>query len=262
MAGKKQKRNKSNAGTILLLVLAFSLILGGVAVLIYPHVTGWLYQTKVTDEREQFVERIQQPAAIKNESDDAEVEKTDVDFAAESPYEELYQELVLRNETLFEEKQSKLTDPFVYETPDIDLTEYGLTDNIIGYLSIPAMDVEVPILLGANTENLMLGAVHMTETSYPVGGINSNCVLAAHRGYSKAPMFRNIDRLQIGDWIYIQNFREQLIYEVVETKVIEPTEVEQCLIQEGRDLVTLLTCHPYRKTTQRYIVYCERIENE
>ena len=121
------------------------------------------------------------------------------------------------------------------------------------------MEVELPILLGANTENMKEGAVHLTETSYPVGGENTNCVLAAHRGSSRAAMFRDIEILEIGDEIIIRNFRETLTYRVAELRVISPTDVQELLIQPGRDLVTLITCHPYRHNDQRYVVYCERV---
>ena len=120
------------------------------------------------------------------------------------------------------------------------------------------MEIELPILLGANTENMKQGAVHLIETSYPIGGENTNCVLAAHRGYSRAAMFRDIEKLELGDEIYIRNFRETLVYRVVQLQVISPTDVGQLLIQDGRDLVTLITCHPYGHNYQRYVVYCER----
>jgi len=73
-------------------------------------------------------------------------------------------------------------------------------------------------------------------------------------------MFRDIEALQIGDKVYITNFWDTLVYEVAETKVILPADIQQIYIQEGRDMVTLITCHPYTKNYQRYVVYCERVE--
>ena len=131
---------------------------------------------------------------------------------------------------------------------------------MIGFLSIPKMGVELPILLGANADNMRKGAVHLTETSYPIGGENTNCVIAAHRGYSKAAMFRDIEKLEIGDEVFLQNFRETLSYRVVALRVISPTDVQDLLIRENRDLLTLITCHPYQHNYQRYVVYCERVE--
>ena len=72
-------------------------------------------------------------------------------------------------------------------------------------------------------------------------------------------MFRDIEKLEIGDEIYIRNFRETLTYRVAELQVISPTDVQELLIQPERDLVTLITCHPYPYNYQRYVVYCERV---
>lgn len=226
-----------------LTVIALLLVVCGAVVLLYPLYTNWLYNKDVQVQVDAFRGQMEkQPEAL--------------------PFEDLYQELTRRNEQLYLEKQRNLTDPFSYERPNIDLSAYGLEGNVIGFISIPKMDIELPILLGANNENMRLGAVHLTETSYPIGGVNTNCVIAAHRGYSKAAMFRDIEALEIGDEIYIENFRETLVYRVVELRVIHPTDINQLLIQEGRDLVTLITCHPYRHNYQRYVVFCERTESE
>lgn len=228
---------------------AILLFLAGLAVLLYPICTDLLYKKEVQQQKIQFTQQIEEAT-----------EKMPKEAGAAFPFEELYQELQRRNEALFAEKQKELKDPFSYQQPGIDLTEYGLEGNIIGFVSIPKMEVELPILLGANTENMREGVVHLTETSYPIGGKNTNCVLAAHRGASRTAMFRDIEKLEIGDEIYIQNFREALTYRVSELEIISPTDVQELLIQKGRDLVTLITCHPYRHNYQRYVVYCERVE--
>lgn len=223
-------------------LIPFALFLIGIAFLLYPYLSDWMYGEEVRNMKEDFEQQ------------------TEDDSGDSLPYEELYQELKRRNEILYLEKQKNLTDPWSYEQPGIDLSEYGLEGNVIGFISIPKMDIELPILLGANTENMSQGAVHLTETSYPIGGENTNCVIAAHRGYSRTAMFRDIELLEIGDKVYIENFRETLTYEVAEIRIISPTDVDQLLIQEGRDLVTLITCHPYRYNYQRYVVYCQRAE--
>ena len=177
------------------------------------------------------------------------------------PLEKLYEELKFRNEELYKNKQENLVDPFSYEQPSIDLSEYGIQDNTIGYIRIPKMEIEVPILLGANSANMKKGAVHLTETSYPIGGENTNSVIAAHRGYGKAKLFRHIEKLEKEDLIYIQNFREELVYKVYEIKLVTPDSISELAIQEGQDIITLITCHPYRVNTQRYIVKAKRIAN-
>lgn len=120
------------------------------------------------------------------------------------------------------------------------------------------MNIKLPIYLGASEENMAKGAVHLTETSYPVEGINTNCVIAAHRGYSKAAMFRNIERMETGDLVFIENMWEKLTYRVKECKVISPEDTRCLKIEEDKELLTLFTCHPYRHNYQRYVVICEK----
>jgi LPXTG-site transpeptidase (sortase) family protein len=239
-------RGGKSKNRIPLLLIACVLFFAGLSIMFYPVLTNWLYNHDVQSQKKIFEQKIE----------DAE------DSSQKESFEELYQELKHRNELLYTDHQKDLKDPFSYEQPGINLTEYGLEGNTIGFLSIPKMEIELPVLLGANNENMREGAVHLTETSYPIGGDNTNCVLAAHRGYSKAAMFRDIEKLEIGDEIYIENIWETLTYQVVEIQIISPTDVQELLIQPGRDLVTLITCHPYRHNYQRYVVYCERIIEE
>ncbi|MDL2251174.1 class C sortase, partial [Lachnospiraceae bacterium OttesenSCG-928-J05] len=173
----------------------------------------------------------------------------------------LYEFLKAENERLYAQKQKDLKDPFSYEIPGINLSTFGITDNLIGFLTIPRIEETLPLYLGANEQNMTKGAVHLTQTSYPIGGNNTNVVIAAHRGYYQANMFRHIDKLEIGDNVYIKNFRETLTYQVVETKIINPDAINEVLIREQRDMITLLSCHPYMYNYKRYVVYCERVNN-
>lgn len=103
----------------------------GLLVLLYPKFPDWRYKNSVQVEKLAFEQQIK-----------------------EKPYENLYQELQRRNEKLYLESQKTLSDPWSYEQPGIDLTEYGLEGNIIGFISIPKMEVELPIFLGASEENM------------------------------------------------------------------------------------------------------------
>ena len=119
----------------------------------------------------------------------------------------------------------------------------------------------MPLYLGATTQHLAAGAAHLSQTSLPIGGNNTNCVIAGHRGYNGATYFRYITDLQPGDKIFITNIWETLTYEVCEIKIIKPYEVNEIHIQEGRDLLTLLTCHPYGSGGKyRYLVFCQRTQ--
>ena len=152
-----------------------------------------------------------------------------------------------------------LCDPWSYEQPSFTLGEYGLEDEVFGVISIPRLELELPIYLGATYQHMSDGAAHLTETSLPIGGENTNCVIAGHRGWYGASYFRYITELEVGDEVIITNLWEELRYTVTETKIIAPNDVKEILIQENRELLTLLTCHPYGSGGRpRYVVYCER----
>jgi len=180
------------------LVIASLIFLSGLITMIYPIVRNFSYQQQVGSQKIELINKI----------------KNDVEYKKKS--ELLYEKLNEENIKLFNNKQRNLKDPFSYEETSIDLTEYEIEENCIGYITIPKMKVEIPIFLGASESNLSKGVAHLTETSYPIGGINTNAVLAAHRGHSSLKLFSDIQKLQLGDLIYIQNFREELIYEVSE----------------------------------------------
>lgn len=224
----------------ILIIVAILFILIGIILFCFPSASNYIYEKNVETEKEKFVVKI-------------------TDEQNENILDKLYKKLEEENQKIYEEKQNKLVDPFSYEQSAIDLSEYGIENNVIGYISIPKINIEVPILLGANTANMKKGAVHLTETSYPIGGANTNSVIAAHRGYGKATLFRHIDKIGVGDKIHIRNFKEELTYEVYETKIINPDDVSELEIQEGQDIITLITCHPYRVNTQRYIVKAKRV---
>ena len=231
----KRKRILIMIGSLLLIV--------GVGVMIYPYICQKLYERNAKEIINDYTGRIE---------DYKESEDDDLEW--------LYQLMVQYNKNLYENGQKNLVDAFSYQQVDFSLIEFGFDEEMIGYLSVPKMSIELPIYLGASKDNLANGAAHLTQTSLPVGGINTNAVIAGHRGFSTAAMFRNIEKLELGDKVYLTNFRETLTYQVLEIKIITPNDIDAILIQEGRDLITLITCHPYRHNYQRYVVYCERIQ--
>ena len=179
------------------------------------------------------------------------------------PYARLWEAMQEYNAQLFEEGQIHLDSPQDYTVPSFSLKEYGLKEDVFGVIAIPAIQVEMPIYLGATESHLAAGAAHLSQTSLPIGGDNTNCVIAGHRGWNGFPYFRYITDLKQGDRVTIQNPWETLEYEVAETKIIAPNDIEEIHIQEGRELLTLLTCHPYASGgKQRYLVICERVNQE
>ena len=170
--------------------------------------------------------------------------------------------MVQYNETIYAQGQAGLSCQYDYQKPSFRLSDYGLSDEVFGVISIPAIDLEMPIFLGATEQHMADGAAHLSQTSLPIGGGNTNSVIAGHRGYNGASYFRYIDKLKVGDVVSVTNLWEELTYRVSEIKIIDPYDVTEILIQPGRELLTLLTCHPYASGgRQRYVVYCERVES-
>ena len=176
-------------------------------------------------------------------------------------YTELRRAMFEYNEKLYLSGQSGLIDQLSYEKPDFLLSDYGIDSDILGYITIPAIDIKLPIYNGASKENMAKGAAYLAHTSLPVGGENTNCVIAAHTRYKSIYMFKRITELNVGDKIYITNFWETLVYQVVETKVIDPNDSQNIYIKANRSLITLSTCHPYPDNYQRYLVYAELVKN-
>ena len=222
------------------LVLAALLAVAGICVMLWPVFTGNRLQSSAATAVQEFLADRDDP---------------------EQQYPELLAALQKYNHQLYAEKQCNLTDLEACEESAADLTAYGIGDEIIGVLEITAMELTMPVYLGASDVHLTAGAAVLGNTSVPIGGDSTNCVIAGHRGWRGADYFRHIDRLQVGDTVTLTNLWETLTYTVADIQIIQPHEVEKIKIQPNRDLLTLLTCHPYASGgRQRYVVYCERTE--
>ncbi|MCD7767084.1 MAG: class C sortase [Lachnospiraceae bacterium] len=133
-------------------------------------------------------------------------------------------------------------------------------DGIMGYVEIPKIDIKIPIYHGTDDEVLTKGAGHLYGSSLPVGGEGTHAVIAAHRGLPSAPLFTDLDLLEIGDQFYLYVLDDILAYEVDQILVVEPDETESLVPTEGEDYVTLVTCTPYGVNTQRLLVRGHRVE--
>ena len=249
---------RRNKWKVLLISLMIMLFLAGLTTLLYPCIYGAIVEHEITLEAEEFLSWVNIFAATTKPTEETQPSEPEAQL-----YPELWADMVAYNEAIYDQGQSGLSCEYDYQKPSFILVDYGLDDEVFGVITIPAMDLEMPIYLGATTEHMADGAAHMSQTSLPIGGENTNCVIAGHRGYSGASYFRYIEKLRLGDEITITNLWETLTYKVVEIKIIYPYEVEQILIQDGRELLTLLTCHPYASGgKQRYLVFCERVKKE
>jgi len=164
--------------------------------------------------------------------------------------------------SLYERGQAYLLDPFNYVHPSFDLERFWLDTDIIGYLSIPAIDLKLPVFLGTSHHNLNRGLAHLTHSSFPVGGQSSNTVIAGHRNLHFARVFRDIELLVPGDEIRFPGFYQTLSYVEVYSQVTHPDQVDVLHIHSGRDLFTLVTqrSNGLNRHGDRFVVTAERVE--
>lgn len=234
------------------LLLALLLFLAGAGMILAP--VFQRFQSGVESHRviEKFDETRNLYLSLSEGSSDAEGQQL--------PYAQLRKDMEAYNTELYANGQNGLTDAWSYQQSIFSLADYGVVEDAVGYLTIDAMDLALPVYLGAQESNLAKGAAVLGQTSMPIGGENTNCVIAAHRGWKGIPMFREIELLQPGDIVEFTNLWETLRYEVIKTIVITPDDIDAVKIQPGEDLLTLITCHPYTQNYQRYVVYCSRIK--
>lgn len=247
-------------------ILALLLLIVGFVILIQPYVE--LHQKTTVNHQaiSDFKERVRQAKADvqgkKNQasggnSETSAISSTVEEHQDEIPFADLYQEMRSYNHRIYRERQSELRDAFSYTTGDLRFQDAGLVDDMVGYLTIDRMNIELAVYIGSSYQNMKKGATVMYNTSVPIGGVNTNCVIAAHRSNG---FFGDIEAMQEGDIVRMTNLWEELTYRVVKIIVIDPYDTDKVKIIPGRDMLTLLTCHPYWDNSQRYIVYCERVE--
>ena len=160
-------------------------------------------------------------------------------------------------------------DVFTGEDEEIEDTEYWSVlnvagDGVMGYLSIPKINVKLSIYHGTSEDVLQTGVGHLDGTKLPIGGESTHCVLSAHRGLPSARLFTDIDQLEKGDRFYIHVLDEVLAYEVdLIHDMVDKDDMdamsEALAIVDGEDHVTLFTCTPYGVNTHRLLVRGERV---
>lgn len=161
------------------------------------------------------------------------------------------------------------SDVFGESTTDLQSTEYWkilneARDGIMGYLSIPKINIKLAIYHGTADDVLQTGVGHLNGTKLPIGGESTHCVVAAHRGLPSAKLFTDIDQLRNGDKFYIHVLDQVLAYEVDQILPMVDKDDHETLenalkIEEGKDQVTLFTCTPYGVNSHRLLVRGTRV---
>lgn len=138
--------------------------------------------------------------------------------------------------------------------------EHQNNEDVMGVISIPKIDVMLPIYEGTTEEVLQKGIGHMEVGSSLTGEADTHCILAGHRGLPGKELFVRLGELEEGDLFYIEVNGETHAYQVCSIRVVRPEETEGLGICKDRDLVSLITCTPYGINTHRLIVTGERME--
>ena len=222
--------------TVIFLTLGF---LVGICILLYPTISD--YWNSKTQSR-----------AI-----------TDYESVLENLNEEEYAKIFERahayNKVLYETDYPLLN----YKQVSGYQNTLNVTENdMIGYLKIDCIGIELPIYHGTSDDVLNKGVGHLEGSSLPIGGENTHAVMSAHRGLPSSKLFTDLDRVELGDTFQIIVLDEVLTYQVDSIKTIEPNDISNMQIIEGGDYCTLFTCTPYGINTHRLLVRGVRIETE
>ena len=226
---------------IIPLILAGCIFLGGCALLAYPTVSQWLnnlHQSEVIADYSSAVEGL----------DDEEAQR-------ELKRAEDYNDQLTENVALADPFETKLTENDQYSTL-LNFTAEG----VMGYIKIPKINVLLPIYHGVSSGALSKGVGHLPETSLPVGGESTHCVLAGHSGMSNARLFTDLPKLENGDVFYLHIYNKTLTYTVDQVKKVLPTDTSDLTIVDGEDYVTLVTCVPIAVNSHRLLVRGTRTE--
>ena len=227
---------RKHASTMILILI----LVVGLSLMLYPSLSNWWNEAH-------------QSRAIAAYSQ--EVSKLD-----ENRYDELWQQAWEYNRSLVGRENAYLLDDSQKAEYERLLDVSGM--GIMGYIEIPSINVSLPIYHGTEESVLQVAVGHLEWTSLPVGGESTHCVLSGHRGLPSAKLFTDLDRLVVGDRFRLGVLDQVLTYEVDQILIVEPQDTEALLIEEGKDLCTLVTCTPYGINTHRLLVRGHRVETE
>ena len=193
-----------------------------------------------------------------------------VQSKAITDYDEMLSKIDIENyNLLFDNANNYNQELFKLDFPLVQYKELsGYTDLInvnnkgmMGYISIDKIKVELPIYHGTSASVLNVAVGHFEGSSLPIGGTSTHSILSAHRGLPSAKLFTNLNKLEIGDIFEITILDRKLTYQVDKILIVDPDDITNLEIIDGKDYVTLVTCTPYGINTHRLLVRGTRIEN-
>lgn len=263
---ENEKRTGLNFRRITWLVktsLGICLILAAVYILLSPDVSDISTQKEARKVREnmdtirfivnkKFIKEELQENVSKGFEEEKKLIKTDLE---QEKTDQVFENIISYNKSIYGPQQKGLIEGYIK-------TDAWEETDVFGTLQIPCIDVDMPLYVGTTDDNLALGAAVLEGTSLPVGGENTNSVISGHRGWKGSAYLKEIEGVSWGDEIIITNPWGTLEYMVVDMDIIGPNESKPLLIREGKDMLTIVTCHPYRAPRNlRYVVYAERVKS-
>lgn len=231
---------KKKAGNLVIGII----FLAGLSLLLYPFVANQWNNYR----QKQLISNYEQVVSDKEAAEG-------IDYDAERKKAEDYNEALLPCvlPDSFALAESSGVDPVYMNTLNI------AGDEMMGSVEIPKINIKIPIYHTTEEEVLNKGAGHLEGSSLPVGGANTHAVISAHRGLPSASLFTDLDQLKEGDHFLIHVLNETLCYEVDKISVVKPEDTSALAVEDGQDLVTLLTCTPYGVNTERLLVRGHRV---
>ena len=242
--------------------IGFLIMLAGLGLLAGPFllgIRGEKLQEQVVDS---FYQELKKEDTVPENLPETQNQPETQTLLPEEPQDAFYQAAKAYNESLLRDGQETMSSRADVEQFALSALDYGAAENIIGTIQIPRMEIELGLYLGANAENMAKGAAIFGMTSLPLGRESENVAIAGHRGWQGTPMFREIQKLQMDDPIYLTTPWQTLVYRVCEIRIVSPEDSSWCKIQQGESLITLMTCHPYGQNYQRYIVFARLCQEE
>ncbi len=218
----------------LLDVIIIVLLVVGVSLILYPLLSNYISSLNQSKTISNYLD-------IVNKDDDLN--------------DELLKEAQTYNEKLYEDNRN-ITNADANDEYD-DLLKFSNTD-IMSIITIPKIDLVLPVYHGTSEGVLQRGIGHIEGSSLPIGGENTHTVLMGHRGLPSSKLFTSLDKLAKGDIIYLKTANLDLVYEVDDVKVVEPDALSSLKIYDDKDYLTLITCTPYGINTHRLLIGANR----
>ena len=231
---------KKKAGNLVIGII----FLAGLSLLLYPFVANQWNNYR----QKQLISGYEQ---VVSEKEAAEGIDYDEERKKAEDYNEALLPCVLPDS--FALAESSGVDPVYMNTLNI------AGDEMMGSVEIPKINIKIPIYHTTEEDVLNKGAGHLEGSSLPVGGANTHAVISAHRGLPSASLFTDLDQLKEGDHFLLHVLDETLCYEVDKISVVKPEDTSALAVEDGQDLVTLLTCTPYGVNTERLLVRGHRV---